>query len=193
MMPCMVNNVYMYPYFVIGFLFAKFEKSKWMEILFKFKYLSLLLFPIMILFYKKDHYIYTSGLTGTEGLIRHMPINLFRWAIGLIGSVFVLTILEMCFKYIVIKGMLLRITHLFRKLGEKSLQIYTISCIFLSRYLPIVYGKFVKLAGGNIFADNMIIYNFVFTFLLALAYSLGLIIIIWLLEKYKISKLLFGK
>lgn len=193
MMPCMESNVYMYPYFVIGFLFGKFEKSKWMEIAQKFKYLSLLLFPIMILFYKKDHYIYTSGLTGTEGLIRHMPINLFRWAIGLVGSIFMLTILEICFKHIVIKGRLLRTTHLFGKLGEKSLQIYTISCIFLSQYLLVAYGKFVKLAGGNIFADNMIIYNFVFTFLLAIAYSLGLMMIIRLLEKYKVSKLLFGK
>jgi len=145
----------------------------------------------MMLFFQKDHYIYTSGLFGTNGLIRHMPINLFRWAIGLIGSIFAITVMDLLVNRIKIK--LPRTTYLIGKLGENSLQIYTLSCIFLSRYLPIVYGKFVKLVGSNILAENIIIYNFVFTFLLAVAYSFGLMMIIKFLEKNKISKVLFGK
>lgn len=42
-------------------------------------------------------------------------------------------------------------------------------------------------------AENMIIYNFIFTPLLAVVYSIGLLLLIRLLKKYNLYKLLFGK
>ena len=77
-------NIYMYPYFVIGFLYAKYQNKEWLHAIRKLKYICIPAFPVMMLSYRKEHYIYTSGLTGEEGLVAHMPINLFRWAVGLV-------------------------------------------------------------------------------------------------------------
>lgn len=192
-MPCAEKNVYMYPYFIIGFLFSAVKDMDCIKKLNYAKYVFLILFPIMMLFYRKEHYIYTSGFFGGNGLLKHMPINMYRWAIGLVGSIFVIVLLEFIFEFAKGKFENTHITRLFENLGKKSLQVYTLSCIFLSNYLPAIYQRVVKLLGKNVLAENMMLYNFLFTPLLAIAYSVGLLLIIRIFEKIKISKILFGK
>ena len=190
--PGMIENVYMYPYFVLGFLFAKFRDEGWLEKLAKLRYAFIAIFPVMMLFFKKDHYIYTTGLTGTEGVINHMPENLFRWAIGLAGSIFVLVILELTVKVISNRRKITAPVKFTAKLGEKSLQVYILSCIFVSQYLPRIVKKAVASAGHNALADNMLMYA-IFTFILAALFSIGLLMLVKVLERTKISKVLFGK
>ena len=193
MMPCYENNLYMYPFFVAGFLFAKFKDTKILKKINFLKYFSIPLFPVMMFFFKKEHYIYTSGIFGSDGFIENLPNNLYRWAIGFVGSIFVLTLLELIFKFVVLKIKKPILSKGIGKIGEKSLQIYILSIIFLSDYLPDVYGKIKELVGYNVLAQNTILYNFVYTLLLAVAYSFILYFINRVLEKIKVSKILFGK
>ena len=189
--PNAVLNLFMYPYFVLGFLYAKNRRT--ICHFSNLKYVCLPLFPIMMLYYNKDHYIYTTGLTGEEGLLRHMPINMYRWAIGLIGSIFVIATLEWIYRKILIKSNLSLIVKYIERLGQKSLQIYILQGLFLSTYYAAVYSRIVIFFERNIVSENMLVYNCVYTPALALLCSVALLWMIELLEKYNISKILFGK
>lgn len=90
-------NLYMYPYFLIGFLFAKY-KNNISKVILNFKYIFLIVFPIMLFFYEKKHYIYTTGILSSKNIIELLYIDGYRWIIGLSGSVFVLVIVELLFK-----------------------------------------------------------------------------------------------
>ncbi len=61
MFPNAVNNVYMYPYFIIGFGYAKYKDS--LGCLSRIKYLFFILFALLLCFYRKEHLIYISGMS----------------------------------------------------------------------------------------------------------------------------------
>ena len=190
-LPNATENIFMYPYFLIGFYFARY-KEKFPVYVCKAKYLSLLLFPIMMCFYEKKHFIYITGLISADYSFADMClIDGFRWVIGLVGAVFALTVLELLFR----KGVLVGIVSLWlEKLGKKSLQIYALSLPLLSSLLSRGLPAVLQYLGiENIFVRNMIIYNFVFTLSLAVVYAVGLYLVVRLLEKAKISKILFGR
>lgn len=188
-------NIYMYPYFVLGFYFAKY-KDKLPNIIYNIKYVCLILFPILILFFEKKHYIYTTGIFPNEtySSAQMLIIDAFRWLIGLIGSIAVITLLELVYKHIIVRFKKPIISTAVSKMGVKSLQIYTLSVPFLSIYLSEFFPVFLsKLNIDNIFAKNMFVYNFIFTLILSICYSFVLWYIIKLLERLKITNVLFGK
>ncbi len=191
------NNLYVYPYFVIGFYFARYKNSgknyKVLELIIKI--ISIVLFVVMLFFFEKKHYIYTSNMFGNEySFVDYVGIDLFRWAIGLVGCISVLSIVEWLFNAITVNSKKqLPLSSGLSKIGEKSLQMYVLSVSLLSFWLPIIYGKIITWVGGNVLAHNMILYNLVYTPLIALAYSFGIYFVIKLFEKIKFSKVLFGK
>lgn len=175
------NNLYMYPYYVIGFFFAKY-KSKIQKKLFLIKYISLLLFPIML-------YAYVKGYT--ENFLK-FKLDFFQYIIGLVGCVFALTILEIIFNllYERKKSLLFPLS----KVGQMSLQIYVLSIIFLSSWLPTIYSKIIEIFSlGNILAHNMLMYNFVYTFILSIAYTFILYFITKAIYKIRIGKMIFSR
>ncbi len=193
------NNLYMYPYYVIGFCFAKIRNKICNKLLY-IKYLSLLLFPAMCFFFEKRHYIYTSGIFGGEyvdGIWNIVKTDMFRWAIGLMGSIFVLTVVEFLFNLFYrpkSTGVRKKLFMPLAKVGGNSLQIYVLSSIFLSGYLPIAYHKCIELLGeGNFLANNMWLYNAIFTPILAIVYTIFLYWIVKLLYKIKIGEFIFLK
>lgn len=99
-------NLFMYPFFVGGFYFAKY-KDKIPMALMNVKYFSLVLFPLMMLFYQKKHFIYTTGILSSANKLELLSIDLFRWAIGFIGSVFVLVILEVIYNNLICKELII--------------------------------------------------------------------------------------
>ena len=123
-----------------------------------------------------------------------IEINLYRWAIGLVGSVFVLVLLEW---FLVVMNKVKTIEllgHAISRIGQKSLQIYCLSLSLLSSFLPKLYSLFCeKIVGQNLFAQNMVLYNFLFTPVIAIGYAVVLYYLIRLLEKTKISKVVFGR
>ena len=188
-------NLYMYPYFVVGFYFAKY-KDRIPTFIYNIKYLSVLVFPILLCFYEKRHYIYTSGLfpSETHSLSQIVLIDVYRWLIGFVGSIFTITLLQIFYKQIALKFSKPILSTALCKMGEKSLQIYAFSVPFLSVYLSKLFPKALSVLNiSNIFVKNMFVYNFVFTTILSLIYAFVLYYIIKLFDKIKITKILFGK
>ena len=192
--PNAYNNLYMYPYYVIGFYFAKYQKNIPAKLAYV-KYAALLLFPVMMFFFGKQHYIYTTGFFGGTSLTNSIMIDLFRWGIGLIGSVFVAVLMELFYKFVVCKKPEFILWRGLSYIGQKSLQVYALSIIVLSVYLPAVYLKVIGWLPqiDAFFIGHMWIYNFIFTLVLAVVYAVGISLIIKLFEKLKISKVLFGR
>ena len=129
--PTWYLNVYMYPYYVIGYLYARNE-----ELFGKVKnvggIVSTIAFVIMYFFYEKKHYIYTSGMLGGDSIAEGIYIDLFRWAIGLFGSIAVTWICYLVYSKIK-KG---KITSAIEILGQNSLAVYALSTSLLSFWLP---------------------------------------------------------
>ena len=188
-------NIFMYPYFILGFYFAQY-KDKIPVFVSKLKYLSLFLFPVLMCFFEKKHYIYTTGILPNDGysLTEMLLIDSYRWLVGLVGSVFTLTISHVIFKYITVKIKKPIIGTALSQIGKRSLQIYAFSVPFLSIYLSRVFPRILSFLNiENIFVKNMFFYNFIFTLFLAIGYALILCLIIKIFEKLKITKIMFGR
>lgn len=195
-LPNWQNNLYMYPYYAIGFYFAKY-KDFILQKVGVFKYVGVIIYPIMLCFFDKKHYIYTSGIFSDDYTFQqYLGINCFRWVIGAAGSWCVLILIKSIYDFSVYKKYELSI--FFRgmnKLGEKSLQIYALSVIFLSSYLYVGYPKVVSVFPQieTFWVNHIFIYNYVFTFVLAILYSVGLLLVVNLFEKYNVAKVIFGR
>ena len=195
MFPNGILNVYVYPYFVVGFYYARYKERANLIFVKCIKILCVILFPVMLLFYQKRHSIYTTGLYSNEySIVQNLGIDMFRWAIGFVGCVAALSIIEFIFHYVTLKcEKKLPISFGLSKMGEKSLQMYALSVSLLSSWLPSIYGKIQKIVGFNFLAHNMYLYSFVYTVFIAIGYSFFLYFLIKLMEKTKFSIILFGK
>ena len=193
--PCGVENVFMFPYFVLGFFFAKY-KDRIPQKLLLFKYVSIPAYPVLLLFFKRKHYIYTSGLWGAgNSLGESLSIDLYRWVVGLVGSVAAFCVLELFCRLVVRKTSDAPLWRHAARFGSASLQIYVLSIVFLSSYLPHAYRIVKRLvpALDSFFASYIWIYNGVFTLIVSTLYAIALFLIVKLFEKIKLSRLLFGR
>ena len=197
-LPCGQGNLYVYPYFVIGFYFAQYKitygKNRVLELLVKI--FSIIGYVVSLFFFEKKHYIYTTGLYDSQySFLENIGIDIFRWFIGLVGCIAVISIIELLFNTITLKAKKqLPLSLSLSKVGEKSLQIYALSVSLLSFWLNKLYSYVViKIFGYNILTQNIYLYNFVFTPLIAIAYLLSIYFIIKIFERIKFSKILFGK
>ena len=196
LLPNWQNNLYMYPYYVVGYYFAKYHNFILRKIGL-LKYASLIVFPLLLLFYGKEHYIYTTGIFN-DSLTLHqcVAINIFRWLIGFAGSCFVLISVWVIYNFTIRKKEKLTFVLMSMDwLGTKSLQIYVLSIIFLSSYFPVCYSKVVSFFPyiEDFWKNHMFVYNYIFTFILAIIYAIGLSFVVKMLEKFKISKIIFGR
>ena len=191
--PNAVPAIYMYPYFLIGFYFAMFE-HKVPKLLWWLRYLSLPLFPVMMLFFEKKHFIYTTGIFGSAyPLSEYVAIDLYRWVIGGVGSIFAVTMLDILFRLVTVRVKKPILSLGLSKLGQVSLQVYALSTIFVSQYLPRLAEWIVSLCGSNFFAYEPLLYNFGITLPLSVAFSFGLYGLVKLCDRVGVSKLLFGR
>lgn len=186
-------HLYMYPYFVAGFLYGKYRSRipAWAT---KLVVLSLIVFPWMVPEYHSYHLIYATPVIAPDrDLMSLLKLNGFRWGIGFAGSLFVLTVAEILFKVTVDKNRVPRIIGMLAKLGENSLGIYCISVPLLTYYLSKIYDRFILIVGRNIFAESMFVYNYVFTPMLTILYCFGLYYVVCLMKKLKIHRIVFGR
>ena len=186
-------TLFMYPYFVVGFFCGMFRK-KAKKLYNSIRYVVLVLFPVLLTFYETEHYIYITPMFSEElGLYASLEIAMFRWAIGFVGSIWLLTILEFLLS---LGARIPAVQHCLQAvslLGRNSLQIYCLSASLLSGYLPHLYRKFVELVGDNLFAESAVVYDFCFTPLLAAAWSVFLYLLVVLLKRIRLHSLIFGR
>lgn len=115
---------FMYPYFVVGYLFNSKGFKNWIHPYLNYKLLIVLgvVFGILISFYSYDSYIYTSGHTVlSKDFISQMCINLYRYIIGFVGSCFVILLF-----YIVINYMEFRLP-IMTYIGSATMGIYVLA------------------------------------------------------------------
>lgn len=186
-------TLFMYPYFAAGFFCGKFRNSarKCYKVL---RWAALILFPVMMAFYQTKHYIYVTPVYSEElGLAASLEIALYRWAIGFVGSVFMMTVTEAMVRLgerISIVGRWLRKVS---GLGRNSLQVYCLSASLLSGYLPHLNHKLVEVMGDNVFEENRFVYDFLFTLVLAAAWSVLLYYLVVLMKKTRLHRIVFGR
>lgn len=186
-------TLFMYPYFIAGFFCGKYRASakKLYRVL---RYAALIVFPVMVYFYQTKHYIYVTPMFSEElGLAGSLQIALYRCAIGFVGSVFMLGIMEWLEKLGERTTLVEKCLGLLSKLGRNSLQIYCLSASLLSGYLPHLNHKLVEIMGDNVFEEIRFVYDFLFTPALTVAWAVLLYAVVLLMKKCRLHKLVFGR
>lgn len=184
-------NLFIYPFFVFGFFinknkekFNKYRNSK-------YNFLIIIIFAVLLLFFNKDCYIYNTGITiwnSKNGIIQQSIIDVYRYIIGLLGSISVVIIIDK-----VIGNININVKKYLIELGQYSMQIYIIQSLFFGLYLKVI-NRIVEYFGINILTKNMLFYNLIITPILSIIAIFMILIIIKYIEKNKkISKIVFGR
>lgn len=120
----------MYPYFVLGYLCNKYKLNDRYSKVYKNTYSLLVIgaiYFVMLSFFGNEIYIYVSGYTIIgKNIINQLGIDLFRFSIGLVGSVFILIAL---YKLYINQtfNKLLHKNNFIITIGQSTLGIYIIS------------------------------------------------------------------
>lgn len=85
---------YVAPYFIGGYYYAKKQK-KWLKSN-VVGGVSTLFWAVLMLFYSKDSYIYTTGITvfRKENMWNQLGIDAYRYLVGIVGVIAVIWILK---------------------------------------------------------------------------------------------------
>lgn len=180
-------NLFLYPFIVMGFLCSKkdisiLEVGNW-------KWISVPIWIILLAFFSKDCYIYTTGISVWKSdmeIWRHLLINCYRYIIGFAGSIFVILASSVISK---------SITKLnkFELLGKYSMQIY-----ILQGFAFKIYSKLVRVLiaqmGYNPLIGNQILLSLVLSPIVAIFLCLVMIGITKIIEKiYGMNLIYFGR
>ena len=133
--------IFMYPYYTIGFLFytKKIEVERYIK---DFGIHILIccsfLFIILLMFYTKEVYIYTTGVK--VGSILQLGIDLYRYIVGFIGS---LTIIMIWYRFHPIIEMRFPVVNkILEYLGRTTLIVYVIDTLLNSYVIPYITKEF---------------------------------------------------
>jgi fucose 4-O-acetylase-like acetyltransferase len=177
---------FMFPYFWAGYFIHK--RIDWID---KYKKtltgLSFILFIILLTFWKKENYIYQTGMSfyTIQNLhitfipfFERLTIILYRYLIGFAGSLFFFLLLKQVFNPSII------IYQKFKVIGKYTLGIYLIH-IFMTGFI-LTHLKITNM--------NLLIFNFTVTPLISLLLIVLCLFVIKLLQKNKLTTfLLLGK
>ena len=196
MEPCKTMNIWMYPYFLAGFLWAEIKEGPFKEKIKKcnLKYGAIILYPLLIQFFHVKDYIYTSGITlfdSEYGFAEQIRIDIYRWIVGYAGILFMIVILHELLQNEKIKRILYM---LFGELGQITLQVYVMQRLLLEEIFGGIYKVFVKYRGGqNPLLQNIELYNFLWTPIIGILHLLIIYKMIMLISRnHKLNRWLFG-
>lgn len=194
MLPYSENNLFMFPYFLFGYLVNKrnllkngIVSSK------KARAVSIILFAILLCFYKTDSFVYVTGVNpflSTKGFWSQIFIDLYRWAIGFIGSFSVIIVIMKIGKMISKDNPVIKFIQ---KAGRYSLQIYLVQKVALEFVGNRGMSAVVKILGFNPLTKNMLLYNALFTPIIALLYACIIVRIVEMISRSNKSKWIFGR
>lgn len=186
--PCREMNIWMYPYFVVGWMLAGNSRFCFAKLTNIIGLVSTICFVVMLLFFAKKYYIYTSGIFGGRMLIESLQIDFYRWFVGFFGSATVVWAFSLAYKRF--NGCLLDV--FLQLLGKNSLSIYILQSSLLSFYLPVIARNLLKHVSWINWNEYILAY-WVITFVVAFLYSLLILKIVKLLKKNNVHALIFGR
>lgn len=121
--------VFMFPYFVFGYLYNKYNKDVKTDI--KYIFLFTILFVILLTQYNYDSFIYNSGTCILNNFWKQLGIDLYRYSVGFCGSIFVILLVLKLIKKIPIK-----IRNIITMIGKNSLIIYIVTDYLYAYIIP---------------------------------------------------------
>ena len=133
---------YMFPFFVLGFQTAKNEVriSKLVGVV------STAFWILLLLFYKKEAYIYTTGISliGKANAMRQFLIDVYRYAIGAFGTIAVAFLWRRVYNFLERNeyGLWRYIKKITEYLGEKSIVLYILSTYLFEYVVPFITKAF---------------------------------------------------
>lgn len=184
-------NLYLYPYFAIGYYAKKTENiygsHNWKQIV----CVAIPIFVAMLMFFHSEHYIYNSGIAlwaSEYGWLQQLGIDIYRYVIGLVGSVVIIALVICGVKHVPD-----RFIKVVASSGKISMQLYVFQCFCLSFIWSMVWTKIVGRIGWNPLIINVVVY-WMITFIMAVALMVVLSEIIRVLNRLpRLSKVLFGR
>lgn len=194
-MPCAVMNIWMLPYFLTGFLFCRWKENHAAHRILKVRYAFLIIFPVMLAFFHKEHLIYVTGFYDSNySIAKCIWIDVYRWAIGFAGSIFILVLIEMMLHLGNQLSVMNRFLNCMDRIGSKSLQIYCVSILVLSRCWPFAARTALsRFSFVHQLTDNWIVYDFLFTPLIAVFFTVAILLLLKVIEKARINRFIFGR
>lgn len=179
-------NLFLYPYVVLGFYYKKHTESSFMVK--KYGCICILIFLVLLPLYNETSFIYTTGISIWKSNVTvktHILIDLYRYVIGLVGSVSVI------YMVYVLSGKFKTLDNMLSKCGQYTMQIYVVQCFFFK-----IFGIVWKRIG---FRNSSVLLSIVIRdIIIAIPFCLSLLAIILgvsiLFKRYKIiNKVLFGR
>lgn len=144
---------YVAPYFIAGYFYAKNNKN-WLNSNVVGN-ISLILWIILMQFYSKDSYIYTTGITifRKENIYNQINIDVYRYLIGALGTVSIIWILKKLYTIMMSHESLWVIMsrRIVEYMGRNSIVYYILSTYLFTWIMPL----FTKNVTYN-FALNLI-------------------------------------
>lgn len=180
--------IFVYPYFVAGFAFNEFLLFKNAKYI-KLQPVFVVIWIVLLFFYKREDYIYVSGispLTSAYGFWNQIFIDIYRYAVGLFGTLAVIYLLkllydkfsdswffESCLNYV----------------GKHSMDIYVIQRLVIERY----FSKFIAAVCPLFIMHNSVVF-YVCVLTCAVAGLVIISLLAYVLGKNRLlNLLLFGK
>jgi len=186
------NISFMFPFFALGFFF-EWAKSKLndkiVEIL---KGISVILFIVMICFWKTSYNIWNTPAYLLNGdLVNTLIITLFRFFIGCTGCVTMAIVFDILRQS---KNTIMGfINRCFISAGKNTLVIYIFQGFFLEFAFAKLMTKFVESYGSNIFISNLNLLGYVIAPITAFVCLLVLDKVVIYMKKIPcIGKYIFG-
>lgn len=167
-------HAFMYPFFIVGFLWNKYKMyGKYSVLSPPIKWSILSAFMVLFIFlctkYTKTDYVYISGtciVTNDQGVLlnyNQLCVDVFRYIIGFTGSVTILLIVKLTYNYTGDK-----LNFIVSAIGRKSMGIYVISVPFINSYVlsRMPFRDYIGLGGGIVEAVLTIAFTFTCTIIL---------------------------
>lgn len=134
--------MFMYPFYLFGYLFHKHEKH-----IMKYKkpilMVSFVAFIVLGLGFGEQHYIYTSWIdpfVSPYGMKRQLMIDVYRYVTGAVGTISVTFICNYVFKKL--QGNV--VSNVLTEFGKFSLQLYLTQKLFLELIGPKIIRAFLE-------------------------------------------------
>ena len=128
---------FMFPYFVIGYFYKKYNFQEKLNKIYNSNYflcISGIIFFILLYHFERSSYIYTSKFSILhKDIINQLSIDLYRYFIGFIGSIFTLSLLLKLYN-IATKKIILNENNFIITIGKNTMGIYIISS-FINQYI----------------------------------------------------------
>lgn len=132
---------FMISFFVLGFYLAKYCNCfRYRKLIFP---VAFLLWGFLLNFYSKDTYIYTTGFTilgksGINAITTQLIIDLYRYAIGIVGVVSVACIMYLSYECVGIFKIhgAIWIYKLIENIGKDSIRYYVLSTYMFVWIVP---------------------------------------------------------